>query len=69
MVTWGKNQQVCASCRYWSGQREIDFSASHFTVEADEQGRCNGPRNSFRGNMMAGGSSCSAWEVFRSDEW
>lgn len=64
MGCWGKEQQVCATCRYWSGQREIDFTASHFDA-LDNQGMCNGPHGSFRGIEMGEGASCSEWETFR----
>jgi hypothetical protein len=49
MGIWGGSQQVCASCRYWSGRREMDFAASQ--LEAIEpEGRCDGPEGSFRGS-------------------
>jgi len=65
MGSWGKEQQVCATCRYWAGAREIDFSASCFAA-LHAEGRCNGPDGSFRGCQMGEGSSCSEWETYRS---
>ncbi|MCC5911654.1 MAG: hypothetical protein JJT76_14610 [Clostridiaceae bacterium] len=64
MSTWSNQQRVCATCRYWSGRREMDFSAIFFTAK-DEKGRCNGPIGSFRMVDMNHGASCSFWEVFR----
>lgn len=64
MSCWGKSQRVCATCRYWSGRREMDFTASHFNTLA-KTGTCNGPFGSFRGVDMGEGSSCSEWESFR----
>jgi hypothetical protein len=64
MSCWGKSQQVCATCRYWSGRREIDFTASHFTA-LEQIGMCNGPQGSFRGVHMGEGSYCPQWEQYR----
>lgn len=66
MSCWGKNQQVCATCRYWCGSRDIDFIASHFHA-LHSQGLCQGPFGSFRGVEMGEGSSCQAWEPFRDE--
>lgn len=66
MSCWGKDQQVCATCRYWSGIRTIDFSASFFETDYNASGECNGPMGSFRGVEMGNGSSCMEWEAFRS---
>ncbi len=62
--TWGSSQQVCATCRYWSGSREIDCFASCFTIK-DDTGVCNGPDGSFRGMQMGDAASCSEWAPFR----
>lgn len=64
MAYWGKEQQVCATCRYWAGMREMDFSASHFNA-FDTKGLCNGPFGSFCGINMSEGASCTVWETFR----
>lgn len=64
MGCWSCDMQVCASCRYWSGNRNIDPWACHFEA-VESEGMCNGPEYSFRGLMMGEGSSCSAWEPFR----
>lgn len=65
-LSWSCDQQVCASCRYWSGQREIDFLACFFNVKSDK-GMCNGPMGSFRGVEMSDGASCSEWQPFRAN--
>lgn len=64
MAVWGGSQQVCASCRFWSGRREVDFSASFFETLSTE-GRCNGPDGSFRPLDMHEGASCNEWKPFR----
>lgn len=64
MGNWSCDQQVCASCRYWCGKRNIDFTASFFEA-IDEQGTCNGPQSGFRGCEMWDSSSCNEWEPFR----
>lgn len=64
MQSWSCNQQVCASCRYWCGKREIDFMAYFFEVLEDE-GKCANPAGGFRGVKMNGGSSCCDWKAFK----
>lgn len=64
MGSWSRDMQVCASCRYWCGRRNMDFWACHFEA-IDSEGLCNGPDGSFRSIMMGEGSSCGFWEVFR----
>lgn len=66
MSTWSSNQQVCASCRYWCGARNIDFMAYFFEAKEDK-GECAGPSGSFRGIETGEGSSCSVWEPFRKE--
>lgn len=67
MSCWGKDQQVCASCRYWGGKREVDVFAQFFDAE-DGYGICYGPAGSFRGIETNQGGSCSEWENFRSKD-
>lgn len=66
MSCWGKDQQVCCSCRYWTGAREMDFTARHFNALEDE-GICQGPSGSFWGMVMGEGSSCSEWAPFKEE--
>jgi len=63
MSSWNKDQQVCASCRYWAGRREIDFSGSHFHA-LNETGPCQKPFGPFFHIMVGEGSYCPKWEVF-----
>lgn len=63
MSAWNKDQQVCASCRYWSGKREIDFTASHFNAQ-DQNASCQKPLGPFRGVLMGEGSYCPKWESY-----
>lgn len=66
MSTWGSNQQVCASCRYWCGRRKVDFMACFFEA-IEGTGECSGPAGSFRGLEMDEGAYCSGWEAFRKE--
>jgi hypothetical protein len=66
MSCWGKGQEVCATCRYWSGSREIDFSGSHFN-SLEQVAACQKPFGPFRGVTMSEGSSCSEWDSFDED--
>lgn len=63
MSCWSKDQQVCASCRYWSGRREIDFTASHFNA-LEQTAPCQKPFGPFRGIDMSEGSYCPKWESY-----
>lgn len=67
MATWGYSQQVCATCRYWTGQREIDVFANFFTP-IDSEGKCACPYSGFRGGTMSSAASCSEWESFKGDQ-
>lgn len=64
MGNWSCDQQVCASCRYYGGRREIDFTGSFYEA-TESTGVCYGPHGSFRGCEMGEGASCSEWEVFK----
>lgn len=65
LATRSKDQPVCASCRYWSGQRNIDFTASFFEAK-EVTGRCNGPYSgSMSGLDTYEGASCLKWETVR----
>lgn len=66
MGVWGRDQEVCATCRYWGGAREIDWFAAVYDAEG-ETGKCMGPLGSFRGAEMHEGASCSEWAAFRDD--
>lgn len=64
MGNWSIDQKVCATCRYWSGSRDIDFMALFFEAKVS-LARCNGPSGSFRPCNTGDGSSCSCWQAFR----
>lgn len=64
MSSWSCDQKVCASCRYWLGQRKVDFTASFFEA-VDDKGPCAAPHGGFRGAEMYEGSSCWDWEAFK----
>lgn len=66
MGGWNKDQQVCASCRYWFGRREIDFTGSHFNAQ-EQTASCQKPFGPFRGFEMGEGSSCPGWEAYSSN--
>lgn len=64
MSSWSCDQRVCASCRYWLGAREVDFSGSFYEA-AESEGKCCNPNGGFRGCRMGEGSSCSDWDCFK----
>jgi hypothetical protein len=63
---WGKSQEVCTTCRFWSGSREIDFSGLNFNL-LEQNAVCQKPFGPFRGVSMNEGSSCSEWASFDED--
>lgn len=63
MSTWNKIQQVCATCRYWQGAREIDVWSINYTAKQD-MGNCGNKDGCFRHTPMSEGSYCSEWESY-----
>lgn len=63
--TWSCDQQVCCSCRFWGGRRDIEFTGSFYEA-LEEKGKCFAPQGGFRGVEMGEGSSCSDWESYKS---
>lgn len=63
MSTWSCDQQVCASCRYWCGRREIDVEAYFFTAYGNS-GKCANLDSGFRNTKTDEGGYCSQWEAF-----
>ncbi len=64
MTTWGNTQQVCATCRYWMGRREIEFTGTFYKA-IDAEGKCANPYGGFRQATTNAGASCSDWESFK----
>ena len=66
MGTWSDKMIVCASCRYWAGSRNIDFTASFYTA-LNGDGKCCNPNSGYRGANMNEGYSCGCYECFKKD--
>lgn len=64
MGSWCRDQEVCATCRYWGGKREIDFTGTFYETKEDE-GICNEPFGGFYGYSMPENSCCGQWSPFR----
>jgi len=64
MATWTMQDRVCCSCRYWSGDRNIDFMAI-FVESKSKIGRCNGPIGSNTYMDMNESNTCGYWEKVR----
>lgn len=64
MSTWSNNQSVCATCRYWNGRRNIDFTAIFFEA-IEDRGRCQGPLGSYNGLETNESTWCNMWEGYR----
>jgi hypothetical protein len=65
--SWNKSQEVCAACRYWAGQREVDFTGYHF-LALEPTGKCQKPFGPYRSFEMGEGSHCSEWDSFDDDD-
>lgn len=66
MSCWSKDQEVCASCCYWFGKREIDFTGSHFNA-LEPAASCQKTFGPFHGITMGEGSYCPEWKTFADD--
>lgn len=63
MSSWSNLQNVCSTCRYWTGERDIDFTATIFDAKSPE-GKCHNPRSGFNRLDMNEAASCAEWESF-----
>ncbi|HNW43309.1 MAG TPA: hypothetical protein PKI19_02320 [Elusimicrobiales bacterium] len=63
MGTWNREQKVCATCAFWTGKRDLDFSGEIFTT-LETEGRCDGPHSSFNATSAGEALTCPIWELF-----
>ncbi|MGL4738143.1 MAG: hypothetical protein ACRCW2_11900 [Cellulosilyticaceae bacterium] len=62
MTVWKQKQPACGTCKFWCGERKIDFETG--VVEAiTKKGLCAGWHAVFRGNTTSEDESCNAWET------
>ena len=64
MGTWNRIQQVCATCRFWQGQRKIDVWCENYT-SLEELGQCGNCNGCFRYTPVPQGGYCSDWESYK----
>lgn len=64
MGTWNRIQQVCATCRFWQGQRKIDVWCEVYTA-IEELGQCGNCNGCFRYTPVPEGGYCSDWESYK----
>lgn len=65
--SFSDSMPVCATCRYWCGKRDINFSFTVFEA-LEDSGKCCGVHSaSFRGLDTWPSGSCMGWEGFRSE--
>jgi hypothetical protein len=59
-MTYGKKEKVCATCIYWDGRRNVEFS---FIEAKNYEGTC-ASEEAFFNMKTVQGSSCSNWKGF-----
>ena len=64
MATWSRMQQVCATCRFWQGQRKID-AWGEFYEAIDDLGQCCNWEGGFNQTTTSEGGYCSDWESYK----
>ena len=53
----------CATCAFWTGQRECDYFGQRVTVSSPmDKGKCAIPRGGWKGNDRQANSCCSDWQ-------
>lgn len=62
MTVWRQKHQVCGTCKFWCGERKIDFERG-FVETIKQTGLCAGRNSVFRGNETEEYENCNAWEV------
>jgi hypothetical protein len=60
LSTYGKKEKVCATCIFWKGKRNIDFT---FIETNNFEGKCSS-EEAFYDLRTIEGSSCSNWRGF-----
>ena len=60
MADYSGNQKLCATCAYWTGTRNLNFSATWVTNCASE-GRCAVNRRVIK-TTIANLCACSNWK-------
>lgn len=65
MAIWKGKHQVCATCKFWCGERKIDFETYSFET-IRKVGRCANWESVFRGNETQEQATCNAWQKFDS---
>lgn len=64
MAVWAMNQNICCTCRYWSGSRKIDY-VGVFVESKESYSLCNGPKGSPVYVEMNESNTCSYWEKIK----
>ncbi|MGL4344815.1 MAG: hypothetical protein ACRCTE_06440 [Cellulosilyticaceae bacterium] len=65
MAIWKGKHQVCGTCKFWCGERKIDFQTH--SVETNKRiGRCAGWNSVYRGSETKEDAVCNAWEPLES---
>lgn len=63
MSIWAKEEKVCATCKYWSGIREVG-SMGDFYKAIEHLGQCNGPKGSYNPRIVKENRTCLYWELY-----
>ena len=57
------SMKQCATCAFWSGNRECDRFGQRVTVpSAMEKGKCSIPTGGWKGQQKQANFRCTAWQ-------
>ncbi len=62
MSVFGSSNKLCATCVYWMGQRQSDFTGNSVS-NCDGPGKCAVPNGPYKNATRTGNTcACSEWQ-------
>lgn len=56
------SRKACATCEFWSGERENKFDHSVSIKDIQKEGICTNPKSSFKKKMTQYSYHCLKWD-------
>lgn len=60
-MTTHSREHCCATCEFWSGERQIGMDQKTVKWSGIGSGICLGPSSSYQGKKVPGGKYTSCW--------